>query len=211
MPCLLQIPLLYQKMASIKTNFILFIHFALCSFIHSQIVFASSRAAIFINPNIDFHQVCQRTTHSDTCISTISQDPQEDLKTNLIGLSTILNEKARAVAADILTKINGFLGGPITPPNKNLLQDAEAFITDADYIVYNLDFSSLNHQTYPEFKLDLEEAKANVTQTAPILSGLPANQSSLVGQNNLLENVIQTTLEIVNINECNKIETCTTY
>lgn len=185
-----------------------FLHFALLSFFSTQTVFATSRAAISIDVNSDFHQVCQKTSHSDTCISIISQDPRGDLKTNPIGFSTILNDKARAVAADILDRINGFLGGPINPSVKTLLQDAYALITDADYIVYNLDFSTLSHQTYPKFRSDLEQAKGNVTQSVPILGRLPANFSLLADRNNLLENVIQTTIEIVNVNECNKIEAC---
>jgi pectinesterase inhibitor-like protein len=106
----------------------------------------------------DFHQWCRKTTHSQICISIISQYPAEYLKRDPTGCCWILNDKARDIAGSALNNISDLLKGSVGSYDKDLLQHSYALYSDIDYIVYNFDFSVLNHQNYPLFNRDLKKA-----------------------------------------------------
>lgn len=132
------------------------------------------------------------------------------MKTEPTGFCRILNDKAREIAGSTLGRISDLLQqGNLTSSDKELLQKASAFYVEVDYIVYNMVFSVLNHKIYPWYTSELKKTMRGVSQSKAVFGRLSSHGSSFTKYNENLGIVIELILQILSLNECKKVETCT--
>ncbi|KAL3516175.1 hypothetical protein ACH5RR_023077 [Cinchona calisaya] len=156
----------------------------------------------------DFRQFCQRTTHSGTCIFVILADPRINLRTTPNGLGTILNDKAKSVTATTSSKISTLLKRSTNPKLGRDLQICSD-IYDRNKDRLKQDFSSFNRAKY----LNIVTALGGVFDEAGDCERIFKEPSSpiaspLTVENQNLRTLVETTLQILNLIECNKIAAC---
>ena len=155
----------------------------------------------------DFHTWCKKTTHSAKCIDVISADPRSDLKTSPSGFCTIVNDEAKAIAARTTSKISSLLRTTTDPLLKSALQECSEKYDSVNFRL-DQDFSVLNHETYPTLAVALTEAYGQAQECEDVLNDPKPLEPSLTPEIQTAADVVDTTLQILNLNECNKIDSC---
>ncbi|XP_027103037.1 cell wall / vacuolar inhibitor of fructosidase 1-like [Coffea arabica] len=155
----------------------------------------------------DFQTWCKKTTHNAKCIDVISADPRSDLKTSPSGFCTIVNDEAKAIAARTTSKISSLLRTTTDPLLKSALQECSEKYDSVNFRL-DQDFSVLNHETYPTLAIALTEAYGQAQECEDLLNDPKPLEPSLTPEIQTASDIVETTLQILNFNECNKIDSC---
>ncbi|KAG8363068.1 hypothetical protein BUALT_BualtUnG0007700 [Buddleja alternifolia] len=155
---------------------------------------------------VDFHQWCQRTSHNNLCVSVVMADPRNNLKTSPNGICRILTDKAITIAnanaariSDLQKKSTGRITGPLRTCS-----------TEYDKMRYDLkgfDFTVLNHENYIPLVANVGGAAGTPGDCEGAFKEFHI-PSPLTNANKNLEDILVAVLEIINLNECNKINSC---
>ncbi|XP_071913993.1 pectinesterase inhibitor-like [Coffea arabica] len=155
----------------------------------------------------DFHTWCKKTTHSAKCIDVISADPRSNLKTRPSGFCTILNDKAKAIAAGTTSKISSLLRTTTDPLLKRAL-GACSDLYDGLNSRLDQDFSMLNHENYSNLAIALTGAFDDATECEDALNDPKPLEPSLTPEIQNVADIVEITLAILNLNECHKTAAC---
>ncbi|KAL3500858.1 hypothetical protein ACH5RR_039951 [Cinchona calisaya] len=182
-------------MADIKICFLLVIFVTLFSFGHPQFS--------------DYHQICQKTTDSVLCIRIIDASGTARFKTNANGWLQILNDQVKTLAITTNTKIGDALRSNPSPRAKQSLDLCNDEYNSVVATLDNLEWFNLNKSNYPDFNRRLAQLLFIVEDCISSFTKPPPTPTPIGVFNENVKHVIQLTLQVLNLNQCNKITACT--
>ncbi|XP_073024360.1 pectinesterase inhibitor-like [Primulina eburnea] len=174
----------------------------LCLSLAVALIFHQTKSA-----NVE-QQYCKRTTNGALCLSIIEADPRATLKTTPIGLCTILRDKALATAGATSAKISGLLKRATNPHLVSSLKTCFSGYSSAISSLKSVDFRVINPQTYVGLVGSMSDASDVPRDCELSFQEPPAIQSPISAENERLRVICATTMEMVNLVECNRPSFC---
>ena len=184
-----------RTMADIKISFLLVFFATLFSFGQPQFT--------------TYQQICQKTTDRNTCIQIIDASTSAKLKANANGWLQILSDQAKTIATLTVTKNGDALKNPPSRPVAKGLLDCQ-FIYNFTIIpdIENIEWANLNRSNYPDYNRALSLTELGVNNCEDEFIDLPTPSPIDVFNQNV-KHIVDITLEVLNLNQCNKISACT--
>ena len=181
-------------MADIKTSFLIALFATLLPFGQPQFT--------------TYQQICQRTTNSKLCIQIIDASTSSRLKANVNGWLQILSDQAKRISLFTLTKIDDAAKNNPSPRLSRSLDECRVEYNEIIRGLEQLEWRNLDRGNYADFNKALGYDELSVSACTNDFSQDPPIQSPVIIYTQNTKDLLDLTLEVLNLNQCNKITAC---